>query len=49
MSSVTAEQWLEAAAYRRTVYGLAGTSKDSDKRVEEIVSKVLSFARSLVL
>ncbi|KAH1498188.1 hypothetical protein LV164_002445 [Aspergillus fumigatus] len=39
MSSVTAEQWLEAAAYRRTVYGLAGTSKVSDKRVEEIVSK----------
>ncbi|KAM0121614.1 hypothetical protein ACP6JC_001785 [Aspergillus fumigatus] len=32
MSSVTAEQWLEAAAYRRTVYGLAGTSKVSDKR-----------------
>lgn len=46
MPSVTAEQWLEAAAYRRTVYGLAGTSKVSDERVEEIVSKVLSFAPS---
>ncbi|ERF73754.1 hypothetical protein EPUS_01008 [Endocarpon pusillum Z07020] len=46
MPSVTADQWLEAAAYRRSVHGLAGTSKVSDKRVEEIVAKVLDFAPS---
>ncbi|KAJ6134465.1 hypothetical protein N7523_000787 [Penicillium sp. IBT 18751x] len=46
MSSITADQWLEAAAYRRSVHGLAGTSKVSDTRVQEIVSKVLSFAPS---
>lgn len=46
MSSITTDQWLDAAAHRRTVYGLASTSKVSDKRVEEIVAKVLSFAPS---
>lgn len=46
MPSVTTDQWLEAAAYRRSVHGLAGTSKVSDKRVEEIVAKVLDFAPS---
>lgn len=46
MTSITTDQWLEAAAYRRSVYGLAGTSKVSDERVQEIVSKVLSFAPS---
>lgn len=46
MPSITADQWLEAAAYRRSVHGLAGTSKVSDKRVEEIVAKVLDFAPS---
>lgn len=46
MPSITTDQWLEAAAYRRTIYGVAGTSKVSDERVEEIVSKVLSFAPS---
>ena len=46
MPSITADQWLEAAAYRRSVHGLAGTSKVSDERVQEIVSKVLSFAPS---
>lgn len=46
MPSVTTDQWLEAAAYRRSVHGLAGTSKISDDRVQEIVSKVLSFAPS---
>ncbi|KAF5965621.1 nitroreductase family [Fusarium coicis] len=43
---ITASQWLEAAAYRRSVYGLAGTSRVSDERVQEIVSKVLLFAPS---
>ncbi|GIC93007.1 uncharacterized protein Aud_009486 [Aspergillus udagawae] len=33
-------------AYRRSVHGLAGTSKLSDERVQEIISKVLSFAPS---
>ncbi|KAJ5506088.1 hypothetical protein PEX2_083170 [Penicillium expansum] len=46
MPSITTDQWLEAAAYRRSVHGLAGTSKVSDERVQEIVSKVLSFAPS---
>ncbi|KAL4893534.1 Nitroreductase-like protein [Aspergillus ambiguus] len=46
MSSITTDQWLEAAAHRRSVRGLAGTSKVSDERVQEIVSKVLSFAPS---
>lgn len=45
-SSITADQWLEAAAYRRSCHGLAGTSKVSDERVQEIVAKVLSFAPS---
>ncbi|KAK8115533.1 hypothetical protein PG984_012035 [Apiospora sp. TS-2023a] len=46
MPSITTDQWLEAAAYRRSCHGLAGTSKVSDERVQEIVSKVLSFAPS---
>ncbi|KAL4865183.1 hypothetical protein BDV12DRAFT_155056 [Aspergillus spectabilis] len=46
MPSITAAQWLEAAAYRRSVHNLAGTSGVSDERVEEIISKVLSFAPS---
>ncbi|GFF94887.1 putative nitroreductase HBN1 [Aspergillus udagawae] len=33
-------------AYRRSVHGLAGTSKLSDERVQETISKVLSFALS---
>lgn len=44
--SVSADQWLAAAKHRRTVYGLKGTSAVSDKRVEEIVSEVLSFSPS---
>jgi predicted oxidoreductase (fatty acid repression mutant protein) len=43
---VSTDQWLAAAKYRRTVYGLKGTSAVSDKRVEQIVSEVLSFAPS---
>ncbi|KAL4802416.1 Nitroreductase-like protein [Aspergillus unguis] len=46
MPSITTDQWLEAAAYRRSVRALGGTSKVSDERVHEIVSKVLSFAPS---
>ena len=45
-SSITTDQWLEAAAYRRSIHNLAGTSKASDARVQAIVSKVLSFAPS---
>ncbi|KAH0497646.1 hypothetical protein TgHK011_004935 [Trichoderma gracile] len=43
---VSASQWLAAAKYRRTVYGLKSTSAVLDKRVEEILGKVLSFAPS---
>lgn len=43
---VSTDQWLAAAKYRRTVYGLKGTSSVSDDRVEEIVKEVLSFAPS---
>ncbi|KAJ5871984.1 uncharacterized protein N7529_004337 [Penicillium soppii] len=46
MPSITTDQWLEAAAYRRSVRALGGTSKVSDERVHEIVAKVLSFAPS---
>ncbi|EHK23065.1 uncharacterized protein TRIVIDRAFT_53817 [Trichoderma virens Gv29-8] len=44
--TVTADQFLAAAKHRRTVYGLKSTSAVSDKRVEEIVGQVLSFAPS---
>ncbi len=43
---VTTDQWLEAAKYRRTVYGIKGTSAVSDSRIEEIIKKVLDFAPS---
>lgn len=43
---VSADQWLAAAKYRRTVYGLKSTSAVSDKRVEQILGEVLSFAPS---
>ena len=46
MPSTTTDQWLEGAAYRRSVRALGGTSKVSDERVHEIVAKVLSFAPS---
>lgn len=45
-STVSADQFLAAAKYRRTVYGLKGTSAVSDKRVEQIVGEVLSFSPS---
>lgn len=44
--SVSADQWLTAAKHRRTVYGIKSTSAVSDKRVEEILTQVLSFAPS---
>ncbi|KAL4765258.1 nitroreductase family protein [Aspergillus foveolatus] len=46
MPSITTDQWLEAAAYRRSIRALGGASKVSDERVHEIVAKVLSFAPS---
>lgn len=46
MPLIAADEWLEAAAHRRSVHGLAGTSKLSDDRVKDIVSKVVSFAPS---
>ncbi|KAL7916762.1 Nitroreductase-like protein [Trichoderma velutinum] len=45
-SLISADQFLAAAKHRRTVYGLKGTSAVSDKRVEQIVSEVISFAPS---
>jgi predicted oxidoreductase (fatty acid repression mutant protein) len=45
-TSVSADQWLAAAKHRRTVYGLKSSSAVSDKRVEQIVSEVLSFSPS---
>ncbi|KAL7928416.1 Nitroreductase-like protein [Trichoderma chlorosporum] len=44
--TITADQFLAAAKYRRTVYGLKSTSAVSDERVEQIVGEVLSFAPS---
>ncbi|KAM0315331.1 hypothetical protein ACHAPQ_011611 [Fusarium lateritium] len=43
---VTADQWLAGAKYRRTIYGLKGTSHVPDSRIEEIVREVISFAPS---
>lgn len=44
--NVSADQWLTAASHRRTVYGLKSTSAVSDKGVQQILEKVLSFAPS---
>ncbi|KAK6073169.1 nitroreductase [Seiridium cupressi] len=43
---ISADQFLAAAKYRRTVYGLKASSPVPDSRVEEIVKEVLSFAPS---
>ncbi|KAL7911029.1 Nitroreductase-like protein [Trichoderma velutinum] len=43
---ISAEQWLAAAKYRRSVYPLRDTSAVSDDRVADIVKEVLSFAPS---
>ncbi|KIM98476.1 hypothetical protein OIDMADRAFT_167278 [Oidiodendron maius Zn] len=40
------DQWLAAAKYRRTIYGLKDTSPVPDSRIEEIIKEVLSFAPS---
>lgn len=43
---VSTNDWLAAAKYRRSVYGLKSTSKVPDSRVKEIVEEVLAFAPS---
>ncbi|KAM3560109.1 hypothetical protein MY1884_000829 [Beauveria asiatica] len=43
---VSTNDWLAAAKYRRSVYGLKNTSKVPDSRVKEIVQNVLAFAPS---
>ena len=43
---MSTDEWLTAAAYRRTVYGLKDTSKVSKERVEDILKRVVSFAPS---
>lgn len=44
--TITADQWLEAAKHRRSVYGLKDTSHVSDARIEKIITEVLSFSPS---
>ncbi|KAF2995479.1 hypothetical protein E8E14_003577 [Neopestalotiopsis sp. 37M] len=44
--NITADQFLAAAKYRRTVYGLKASSPVPDARIEEILKEVLSFAPS---
>ena len=46
MTNIGADQWLAAAAHRRTVYPLKDTSSVSDDRVKNIIEQVLSFAPS---
>ncbi|GAW12882.1 hypothetical protein ANO14919_022530 [Xylariales sp. No.14919] len=46
LCNMNANQFLKAAAYRRTCYALTNTSKVSDERIMEIVKEVLSFAPS---
>ncbi|KAM0512808.1 hypothetical protein ACHAPE_008441 [Trichoderma viride] len=43
---ITTDQWLAGAKYRRSIYGLKGTSHVSDERIKEIVENVLSFTPS---
>ncbi|RFU26258.1 hypothetical protein B7463_g10082, partial [Scytalidium lignicola] len=43
---ITTDQWLAAAKYRRSVYGLKDTSPVPDSRIEEIINEVTSFAPS---
>ncbi|KIM99156.1 hypothetical protein OIDMADRAFT_127501 [Oidiodendron maius Zn] len=45
-TEVKTDQWLAAAKYRRTVYGLKDTSPVPDSRIEEIVEQVISFSPS---
>ncbi|KAH8657876.1 Nitroreductase-like protein [Xylariales sp. PMI_506] len=44
--SISADKFLEAAAYRRSVYALKDTSKVSDERIKEIITKIQAFAPS---
>lgn len=44
--TISADQWLAAAKYRRTVYGLKDTSPVPDSRIEEIIKEVISFSPS---
>lgn len=46
MPLVGANQWLSAAAHRRSIYGLKGTSVITDERVTEIIRVVQSFSPS---
>ncbi len=43
---ISADQWLQAAKYRRSVYTLKDTSAVSDSRIEEIVKQVIAFTPS---
>ncbi|KAK6206095.1 hypothetical protein LQW54_007930 [Pestalotiopsis sp. IQ-011] len=45
-STISADQFLAAAKFRRTVYGLKASSPVPDSRIEEILKEVLSFAPS---
>ncbi|PSE76545.1 nitroreductase [Acinetobacter nosocomialis] len=44
--TITTDQFLAAAKFRRTVYGLKASSPVPDSRIEEILKEVLSFAPS---
>lgn len=45
-SKISTDQFLAAAKFRRTVYGLKASSHVPDSRIEEIIKEVLSFAPS---
>ena len=40
------DDWLAAAAYRRTIYELKDTASVQDSRIQNILQQVLSFAPS---
>lgn len=40
------DQWLAAAKYRRTIYGLKDTSPIPDSRIEQIIKEIISFSPS---
>ncbi|KAJ0275991.1 hypothetical protein Brms1b_007735 [Colletotrichum noveboracense] len=44
--SVTTDDWPNAASYRRTIYGLKGTSSVPDSRARDIIQKIQVFAPS---
>lgn len=43
---INTDQFLAAAKYRRTVYGLKNTSAIPDQRIQDILQEVLSFSPS---